>query len=81
MIIIKTKAVRNQIICEFTDNGPGIPEEIQNHIFDPFFTTKGAIGTGLGLSICTDIISKHKGEIALTSKLNQGTSFTITLPQ
>ena len=81
MIMIKTKAVRNQIICEITDNGPGIPEEIQNHIFDPFFTTKGAIGTGLGLSICTDIISKHKGEITLTSKLNQGTSFIITLPQ
>ncbi len=80
MIIIKTQLHRHQIICEITDNGPGIPKEIQSRIFDPFFTTKGAIGTGLGLSICTDIISKHHGQLTLNPESNQGTSFIITLP-
>jgi two-component system NtrC family sensor kinase len=80
IISVKTYASRGQLICDFTDNGPGIPEEIQSQIFDPFFTTKGAIGTGLGLSICTDIINKHHGKITLTSTPDQGTSFKITLP-
>ncbi|MEK0189614.1 sensor histidine kinase, partial [Microcoleus anatoxicus] len=40
-----------------SDNGPGIPAEIQQKIFDPFFTTKPVgKGTGLGLSVCYQVI-------------------------
>ena len=63
------------------DSGPGIPEELQNQLFDPFFTTKEeGKGTGLGLSVVYGIIQKHRGEITVSSKLGQGTSFVIRLP-
>ncbi|SNS70587.1 His Kinase A (phospho-acceptor) domain-containing protein [Ekhidna lutea] len=65
-----------------SDNGPGIPEEIQDKIFQPFFTTKATgQGTGLGLSMSHEIITKgHDGTIELESDTNTGTVFIITLP-
>ena len=63
------------------DNGVGIPESIVNRIFDPFFTTKPVgVGTGLGLSISYGIIEKHGGKIRVTSKIHEGTEFTVELP-
>lgn len=66
---------------DISDNGSGIPKEIQSRIFDPFFTTKpiGA-GTGLGLSLSYGIVQKHHGNIAIDSEPNRGTCFRITLP-
>ncbi len=64
----------------FTDNGPGIPENIQRKIFDPFFTTKSiGQGTGLGLDIAQKIVQKHNGKIELKSKPGE-TTFTVCLP-
>jgi two-component system, NtrC family, sensor kinase len=64
-----------------TDNGPGIPEEIQSRIFEPFFTTKAAGGgTGLGLAICAEIAKTHQGTLSVISKLGSGTTFTFRLP-
>ena len=64
-----------------TDNGPGIPEEIQSRIFKPFFTTKDVgEGTGLGLQIVERIVCEnHKGEITLDSKPGE-TRFRVRLP-
>ncbi|MCA1943662.1 MAG: two-component sensor histidine kinase [Desulfovibrio sp.] len=62
------------------DNGCGMSEEVQRHVFEPFFTTKKGTGTGLGLSISYGIIKRLGGDIALTSKPNLGTTFTILLP-
>jgi signal transduction histidine kinase len=71
----------NWAVIEITDNGPGIPKDIQAQIFDPFFTTKPpGEGTGLGLNISHNIIvQKHKGEIGVTSQPGQ-TCFQIKLP-
>ncbi len=64
-----------------SDNGEGIPEEIQNKIFDPFFTTKGLDkGTGLGLAVAYGVIKNHKGQIAIQSTPGSGTTFDIYLP-
>jgi len=66
---------------EVRDNGPGIPEHIQQRIFEPFFTTKGrGKGTGLGLSVSQSIIHRLGGFIRLTSPADQDTSFMVCLP-
>ncbi|WP_421765342.1 sensor histidine kinase [Ekhidna sp.] len=70
------------IIITVSDNGPGIPDNIQDKIFQPFFTTKATgEGTGLGLSMSYDIVTKgHDGEIMFESKPMSRTSFVIKLP-
>lgn len=69
------------VSVQFTDNGPGIPDEVMAHIFNPFFTTKPADkGTGLGLSICRTIIERHRGNILVRRDEGQGTTFTVLLP-
>ncbi|PSF39558.1 hybrid sensor histidine kinase/response regulator [Aphanothece hegewaldii CCALA 016] len=63
-----------------TDNGLGIPLEIQDKIFEPFFTTKAkGEGSGLGLDIVKKIINKHQGTIEFESMLGK-TSFIVSLP-
>jgi PAS domain S-box-containing protein len=68
----KSRALELQI----QDTGIGIPPENLSRIFDPFFTTNKN-GTGLGLSIVHQIVKKHTGSIRVSSKVNQGTTFTI----
>ena len=61
------------------DNGPGIPEEHRSKVFDPFFSTKGPDdGEGLGLYIVRQIVSRHGGDIKVTS--GEGTTFTLRFP-
>ena len=62
------------------DDGIGIPDEHLAHIFEPFYTTKESGGSGLGLAISQTIVERHGGSIAVSSKVGQGTTFTITLP-
>jgi two-component system NtrC family sensor kinase len=63
------------------DSGHGIPDENLRRIFDPFFTTRDVgEGTGLGLSICYGIIRDHGGQIAVESRVGQGTTFKVLLP-
>jgi len=61
------------------DTGVGIPSELLPHIFDPFFTTKEK-GTGLGMAIAHRIIEDHLGTIEVSSRVGEGTTFTLTLP-
>ena len=69
------------IQINITDTGCGIPEEHMERLFEPFFTTKGVgEGTGLGLSISRGIVENHGGTIWATSKVGQGTTFSIRLP-
>ena len=71
----------NIIMIKFTDNGPGISEDMLQKIMDPFFTTKeSGKGTGLGLSISQKIISNHNGKLYLNSQYKSGAQFIIELP-
>lgn len=64
-----------------TDSGDGIPPENLPHIFSPFFTTKEVgEGTGLGLYIAHMILEREGGSIEVRSEVNQGTTFTVSLP-
>jgi len=60
----------------------GIPPERIEQIFEPFYTTKKAgEGTGLGLFIVRKIVEVMNGRISVASKVGEGTTFTILLPQ
>ncbi len=66
-------------VIEVRDNGIGIAPEHIGRIFDPFFTTKPVgVGTGLGLSLCRTIISEMDGEISVSSKFGEGSTFRIS---
>ncbi len=70
----------NKVMVKIIDNGPGIPEEIQNRIFLSQFSTKEiGEGSGMGLAITREIIENHKGKIAVDSVPGK-TEFLITLP-
>jgi signal transduction histidine kinase len=80
-IEICTQVNRRDVILEISDDGCGIPKEIQSRIFDAFYTTKPAgEGTGLGLSICQSIVSDHGGRIEFESAPGQGARFLVVLP-
>jgi predicted Zn finger-like uncharacterized protein len=71
----------SHVRVQISDNGPGIPEDLQAKIFEPFFTTKEVgKGTGLGLSVSYGIIKEHKGEIIVESSPETGTTFNIDFP-
>ena len=70
------------VAIEVVDTGIGIPPEVRPHIFEPFFTTKErGKGTGLGLSQVYGIIQRHGGLIDVESRVGQGTTFRIYLPE
>lgn len=74
------------IIIDIQDQGVGIPPEHLPHIFDRFYRIdsslrKSTSGTGLGLSIVKSIVEAHNGKISVTSKVGEGTTFTIRLPR
>ena len=63
-----------------TDSGTGMDEDTLSKVFEPFFTTKETgKGTGLGLATVYGIIKQHDGLVDITSKIGQGTSFSLYL--
>lgn len=73
-----------KIKLRFTDNGIGISEDDLKNIFVPFYRGDNknfADGNGIGLSLTQKIIALHKGTIAVVSKQNQGTTFSVELQQ
>lgn len=70
---------RKYIKIEFSDAGPGVPDDDKEKIFNPFFTSR-AKGMGLGLSIVKGIIEAHRGRICEAGTLGMGARFIIFLP-
>ncbi|MFO7745964.1 MAG: HAMP domain-containing sensor histidine kinase [Psychroflexus sp.] len=70
----------DNVIIKVEDNGEGIPKDMQERIFEPRFTTKSS-GMGLGLGMVKNIVETYKGDIKLTSKPDEGTTFTLKFPK
>ena len=68
------------VIINISDTGCGISKDNLTKIYDLFYSTKD-MGTGLGLAITHKIINDHLGMLEVESELEQGTTFTITLPK
>jgi two-component system, NtrC family, nitrogen regulation sensor histidine kinase NtrY len=79
LVVISEKLVGNDLLISITDNGDGIPKEIQSKIFTPNFTTKTS-GTGLGLAMCKGIVEQAGGHIWFQTKEGEGTTFFVQLP-
>jgi signal transduction histidine kinase len=77
---VTAEATTDAIVVRVIDNGGGIPENISARIFEPFFTTKTVgEGTGLGLDVARRLVSRHDGEIDVSSRPGR-TEFRVTLP-
>lgn len=79
-LTIKSKQDDDSIVISISDTGIGMTDEVRKKVFEPFFTTKGAQGLGMGLSVVYGTISRHKGQISVSSEPGKGTTFTIRLP-
>ncbi len=68
-----------EVLMTVSDNGEGIPPEMQSKIFTPNFTTKTS-GTGLGLAMCKSIVEQAEGSIWFETEPGKGTTFFVRLP-
>jgi signal transduction histidine kinase len=74
------------VLISIRDNGIGIPHNQLNRIFDRFTQVEGQAtrrfeGSGIGLALAKEIVTLHGGQIAVQSVLDEGSTFTITLPR
>jgi signal transduction histidine kinase len=78
---ISSKETDDGILIKVTDNGEGIPEDIQHKIFNMFFRgTLNSDGSGLGLYIAKEAANRIQGKITVNSKPGIGSEFTVMLP-
>jgi len=79
-ILIKLSRTKNHAAVAITDQGSGIPADIQNKVFLPHFTTREQ-NSGFGLASCKEIIEEqHGGKLSYETKVGSGTTFTFILP-
>jgi two-component system sensor histidine kinase PilS (NtrC family) len=76
-IVVRPGYMGDAVICELSDDGPGIPAELRGQIFEPFFTTRPG-GTGLGLYIARELADANGAALELLPK-GPGANFRITL--
>lgn len=81
VLVLGARVLGDEVEVHISDNGPGVPAEIQPRIFEPFFTTKPqGVGTGLGLHIAYSIVvERHHGHIDFDSEPGR-TEFRVRLP-
>ncbi|MCG9697614.1 transporter substrate-binding domain-containing protein [Shewanella sp. Isolate11] len=79
VICIETTINQDKAVLKISDNGCGMDNDTLKRVTEPFFTTKRTEGgTGLGLSVSSRIIKQHHGQMQMQSRLNKGTSISLT---
>jgi signal transduction histidine kinase len=78
-ITLAAQRVDAEVEISVTDEGVGIPEELQPRVFDLYFTTKED-GSGIGLAVVQQVVQLHGGRIRLRSAPGEGTQITLELP-
>ncbi|MBX7203736.1 MAG: HAMP domain-containing histidine kinase, partial [Bacteroidia bacterium] len=72
----------NDVQIDVSDNGIGISDRHIDRIFDMFYrSNEGSTGSGLGLYIVRETVRKMGGDIHVTSEIDKGACFTISIPQ
>jgi two-component system NtrC family sensor kinase len=80
-VTVRGSSDTKEVVLVVEDDGCGIADADLPHIFDPGFTTKGVgVGAGLGLAVASQVARRHGGELAVTSKLREGTQVTLRFP-
>jgi PAS domain S-box-containing protein len=84
-ITYRIKSDKDEVRCEVSDTGIGIPEDMLYKVFEKFkqigdTLTAKPQGTGLGLPICKEIIEHHSGKIWAESNYGKGSTFIFTIP-
>ncbi|MCP9448577.1 MAG: ATP-binding protein [Nitrospira sp.] len=84
-VTVRARAEGREVLIEVEDTGHGIEPEHIPHLFERFYRTEwakaeDAAGTGLGLPIVKEIVEAHGGTISVTSRVGQGSVFTLRIP-
>ncbi len=79
--MVRVTATDTHVQFAFSDDGPGIPPEMEGRLFDSFASYGKENGTGLGLAIVKKIVEEHNGTIAVDSAPTTGTTFRISIPR
>ena len=82
-VLVRAAVRDSEVTFDVTDQGPGIPEELQVRIFEPFerFDPHSGLGTGLGLPVSRRLAEVLGGRLGVESRPGRGATFTLTLPQ
>ena len=79
-ITLYVRSNSTHVTIHVKDEGPGIPEELNEHLGEPFFTTK-TDGTGLGLMITQEILEHHGGTLSFSDNIDKGSTFHLLFPK
>ena len=73
-----------QVVIRVCDQGPGVPDALQERIFEPFYSLPGASerdgGVGLGLALVKSIVLRHGGTVVCENRAGGGACFVVSLP-
>lgn len=79
-ITLYVRSNSTEVTIHVKDEGPGIPEELNDQLGKPFFTTK-TNGTGLGLMVTKEILDNHGGKLSFSDNINRGSTFHLLFPK